>query len=117
MPSEEYLALKTRLGKKSVSRVKARLCDRGILSWISPKQSSVKNRSCIYTINEKELGKYIPDSGPATLGVGHSDPYVTEEGGTEAIFTAIYPIKILLIESQWGLGLKSLEVTGLKSRH
>ena len=86
-PSEEYLALKTGLGRKTVSRAKRRLSDRDILSWITPKQSSVKNRSCIYTINEKELDKYIPSSLPASLAVGHSDPSVAEEEVTESVGT------------------------------
>ena len=86
-PSGEYLAVKTGLGRKTVSRAKARLRDRGILSWISPKQSSVKNRSCIYTINEKELDKYLPNNAPASLAMGHSDPSVAEEEVTESIGT------------------------------
>jgi DNA-binding transcriptional regulator YhcF (GntR family) len=56
-PSEEYLAVKTGFGRKTVSRAKKNLRNRGILSWVSPEQSSIKNRSCIYTINEKELDK------------------------------------------------------------
>jgi len=86
-PSEEYLAVKTGLGRKTVSRAKVGLRDRGILSWISPKQSSVKNRSCIYTINEKELDKYLPNNAPASLAMGHSDPSVAEEEVTESIGT------------------------------
>ena len=86
-PSEEYLAVKTGLGRKTVSRAKVGLRDRGILSWISPKQSSVKNRSCIYTINEKELDKYLPNNAPTSLAMGHSDPSVAEEEVTESIGT------------------------------
>ena len=86
-PSEEYLAVKTGLGRKTVSRAKARLRDRGILSWVSPKQSSLKNRSCIYTINEKELDKYLPNNAPTSLAMGHSDPSVAEEEVTESIGT------------------------------
>ena len=83
-PSEEYLAVKTGLGRKTVSGAKVGLCDLGILSWISPKQSSIKNRS---TINEKELDKYLPKNAPASLAVGHSDPSVAEEEVTESIGT------------------------------
>ena len=86
-PSEEYLAVKTGLGRKTVSRAKVGLRDRGILSWISPKQSSVKNRSCIYTINEKELDKYLPNNAPASLAMGHCDPSLDEEEVTESIGT------------------------------
>ena len=86
-PSEEYLAIKTGFGRKTVSRAKARLRDRGILSWVSPKQSSLKNRSCIYTINEKELDKYLPNNAPTSLAMGHSDPSVAEEEVTESIGT------------------------------
>ena len=86
-PSEEYLAVKTGFGRKTVSRAKKSLRKRDILSWISPKQSSVKNRSCIYTINEKELDKYLPKNAPASLAVGHSDPSVAEEEVTESIGT------------------------------
>ena len=78
-PSEQYLATKTGLERRTVSRAKARLRDRGILSWISPKQNSVKNRSCIYTISEKELDKYLPNDAPTSLAMGHSDPSVAEE--------------------------------------
>ncbi|MDA8649572.1 helix-turn-helix domain-containing protein [Alphaproteobacteria bacterium] len=86
-PSEQYLATKTGLERRTVSRAKARLRDRGILSWISPKQSSVKNRSCIYTINEKELDKYLPNNAPTSLAMGHSDPSLDEEEVTESIGT------------------------------
>ena len=86
-PSEQYLATKTRLERKTVSRAKARLRDRGILSWVSPKQSSLKNRSCIYTINGKELDKYLPNNAPTSLAMGHSDPSVAEEEVTESIGT------------------------------
>ena len=86
-PSEQYLATKTWLERKTVSRAKARLRDRGILSWVSPKQSSLKNRSCIYTINEKELDKYLPNNAPTSLAMGHSDPSVAEEEVTESIGT------------------------------
>ena len=86
-PSEQYLATKTGLERKTVSRAKARLRDRGILSWVSPKQSSLKNRSCIYTINEKELDKYLPNNAPTSLAMGHSDPSVAEEEVTESIGT------------------------------
>ena len=128
-PSEEYLAVKTGLGRKTVSRAKARLRDRGILSWISPKQSSVKNRSCIYTINEKELDKYLPNNAPASLAMGHSDPSVAEEEVTESIgtghidpqvgsespksrviesvYTPTTPIKILLSDTDRVKRLKS----------
>ena len=84
-PSEEYLAVKTGFGRKTVSRAKNSLRNRAILSWASPKQSSIKNSSCIYTINEKELEKYIPHSAPVTLGVGHSDPSVAEEEVTKSV--------------------------------
>ena len=87
-PSEQYLATKTRLERKTVSRAKVGLRHRGILSWISPKQSSVKNRSCIYTINEKELDKYLPNNAPTSLAMGHSDPSVAEEEVTESIGTS-----------------------------
>ena len=87
-PSEECLGLKTGLGRKTVSRAKARLRDRGILSWISPKQSSVKNRSCIYTNNEKELDNYLPNNAPTSLAMGHSNPSVAEEEVTESIGTS-----------------------------
>ena len=120
-PSEEYLAVKTGFGRKTVSRAKKSLRNRGILSWVSPKQSSVKNSSCIYTINEKELDKYLPNTAPASLGVGHSDPSVAEEEVTESvgeghidpqvgsespksrviesIYTPTTPIKILLSDT------------------
>ena len=120
-PSEEYLAVKTGFGRKTVSRAKKSLRNRGILSWISPKQSSIKNSSCIYTIKEKVLDKYIPTSAPASLTVGHSDPSVAEEEVTESvgeghidpqvgsespkgsviesIYTPNYPIKILLSDT------------------
>ena len=120
-PSEEYLAVKTGFGRKTVSRAKKSLRNRGILSWISPKQSSIKNSSCIYTINEKELDKYLPNTAPASLGVGHSDPSVAEEEVTESvgeghidpqvgsespksrviesIYTPTTPIKILLSDT------------------
>jgi hypothetical protein len=109
------------LERKTVSRAKARLRDRGILSWVSPKQSSLKNRSCIYTINEKELDKYLPNNAPTSLAMGHSDPSVageevTESIGTghidpqvesespksrviESIYTPTTPIKILLSDT------------------
>jgi hypothetical protein len=51
------------------------------------KQSSIKNSSCIYTINEKELDKYMPSSFPASLAVGHSDPSMAEEEVTESVGT------------------------------
>ncbi|MDA8730596.1 helix-turn-helix domain-containing protein [Alphaproteobacteria bacterium] len=117
-PSEEYLAIKTGFGRKTVSRAKKNLRNRGVLSWVSPKQSSVKNSSCIYTINEKELDKYIPTISAA---VGHGDPSVAEEEVTESdgeghidpqvgsespkgsviesIYTPNYPIKILLSDT------------------
>ena len=120
-PSEEYLAVKTGFGRKTVSRAKKSLRNRGILSWVSPKQSSIKNSSCIYTIKEKVLDKYIPKSAPASLTVGHSDPSVAEEEVTESvgeghidpqvgsespkgsviesIYTPNYPIKILLSDT------------------
>ena len=120
-PSEEYLAVKTGFGRKTVSRAKKSLRNRGILSWVSPKQSSIKNSSCIYTINEKELDKYLPNSAPASLAVGHSDPSVAEEEVTESvgeghidpqvgsespksrviesIYTPTTPIKILLSDT------------------
>ena len=120
-PSKEYLAVKTGFGRKTVSRAKKSLRNRGILSWISPKQSSIKNSSCIYTIKEKVLDKYIPTSAPASLTVGHSDPSVAEEEVTESvgeghidpqvgsespkgsviesIYTPNYPIKILLSDT------------------
>jgi DNA-binding transcriptional regulator YhcF (GntR family) len=98
-PSEQYLATKTGLERKTVSRAKARLRDRGILSWVSPKQSSLKNRSCIYTINEKELDKYLPNNAPTSLAMGHSDPSVAEEEVTESIYTPTTPIKILLSDT------------------
>ena len=120
-PSEQYLATKTGLERKTVSRAKARLRDRGILSWVSPKQSSLKNRSCIYTINEKELDKYLPNNAPTSLTMGHSDPSeaggrVTESVGEshidpqvgsespksrviESIYTPTTPIKILLSDT------------------
>ena len=120
-PSEEYLTVKTGFGRKTVSRAKKSLRNRGILSWISPKQSSIKNSSCIYTIKEKVLDKYIPTSAPASLTVGHSDPSVAEEEVTEtvgeshidpqfgsdspkgsvieSIYTPNYPIKILLSDT------------------
>ena len=75
------------MARKTVSRAKVGLRDRGILSWISPKQSSMKNRSCIYTINEKELDKYLPNNAPTSLAMGHSDPSVAEEEVTESIGT------------------------------
>ena len=43
-PSEEYLAVKTGFGRKTVSRAKKSLRNRGILSWVSPKQSSIKEQ-------------------------------------------------------------------------
>ena len=86
-PSEEYLAVKTGFGRKTVSRAKKSLRNRGILSWVSSKQSSIKNSSCIYTINEKELDKYMPSSFPASLAVGHSDPSMAEEEVTESVGT------------------------------
>ena len=120
-PSEEYLAIKTGFSRKTVSRAKKNLRNRGVLSWVSPKQSSVKNSSCIYTIKEKVLDKYIPTSAPASLTVGHSDPSVAEEEVTESvgeghidpqvgsespkgsviesIYTPNYPIKILLSDT------------------
>ncbi|MDC6457793.1 helix-turn-helix domain-containing protein [Alphaproteobacteria bacterium] len=120
-PSEEYLAVKTGFGRKTVSRAKKSLRNRGILSWVSPKQSSVKNSSCIYTINEKKLDKYLPNTAPASLGMGHCDPSVAEEEVTgsvgeghidpqvgsespkgsviESIYTPNYPIKILLSDT------------------
>ena len=81
-PSKEYLAVKTGFGRKTVSRAKKSLRNRGILKWVSPKQSSIKNSSCIYTINEKELDKYIPTISAA---VGHSDPSVAAEEVTESV--------------------------------
>jgi len=120
-PSEEYLAVKTGFGRKTVSRAKVGLRDLGILSWVSPKQSRIKNSSCIYTINEKELDKYLPSTAPASLGMGHCDPSVAEEEVTESvgeshidrpvgsespkgsviesIYTPNYPIKILLSDT------------------
>jgi len=120
-PSEEYLALKTGFVRKTVSRAKNGLRNRGILSWVSPKQSIIKNSSCIYTINEKELEKYLPNTAPASLGVGHNDPTEAENGVTkslgeghidpqvgsqsptsrviESIYTPNYPIKILLSDT------------------
>lgn len=120
-PSEEYLAVKTGFGRKTVSRAKKSLRDRGILSWLSPKQSSAKNSSCIYTINEKELEKYLPNTAPASIGVGHSDPsdagsQVTKSVGKshvdtqvglesptgrviESIYTPTTPVKILLSDT------------------
>ena len=117
-PSEEYLAIKTGFCRKTVSRAKNSLRNRGILSWVSPKQSSIKNSSCIYTINEKELDKYIPTISAA---VGHSDPSVAAEEVTESvgeghidpqvgsespksrviesIYTPTTPIKILLSDT------------------
>ena len=86
-PSEEYLAVKTGFGRKTVSRAKKSLRNRGILSWVLSKQSSIKNSSCIYTINEKELDKYMPSSFPASLAVGHSDPSMAEEEVTESVGT------------------------------
>ena len=86
-PSEQYLATKTGLERKTVSRAKARLRDRGILSWVSPKQSSLKNRSCIYANTEKELDKYLPNNAPTSLAMGHSDPSVAEEEVTDSIGT------------------------------
>ena len=98
-PSEEYLAVKTGFGRKTVSRAKKSLRKRDILSWISPKQNNDKNSSCRYTINEKELDKYLPNTAPASIGVGHSDP--SEAGGrvTESIYTPTTPIKILLSDT------------------
>jgi DNA-binding transcriptional regulator YhcF (GntR family) len=120
-PSEEYLAIKTGFCRKTVSRAKNSLRNRGILSWVSPKQSSIKNSSCIYTINEKELDNYLPNIASASLGVAHSDPSVVEEEVTESvgeghidpqvgsespkgsvvesIYTPNYPIKILLSDT------------------
>jgi len=120
-PSEEYLAIKTGFGRKTVSRAKKSLSNRGILSWVSPKQSSIKNSSCIYTINEKELDKYLPNTAPASLGMGHCDPSVAAEEVTESvgeghidtqvgsespkgrviesIYTPTTPIKILLSDT------------------
>ena len=120
-PSEEYLAVKTGFGRKTVSRAKKSLRKRDILSWISPKQSSDKNSSCRYTIKEKELDKYLPNTAPASIGVGHSDPSeaggrVTESVGEshidpqvgsesptsrviESIYTPTTPIKILLSDT------------------
>ena len=120
-PSEEYLAVKTGFGRKTVSRAKNSLRNRGILSWVSPKQSSIKNSSCIYTINEKELDNYLPNIASASLGVAHSDPSVVEEEVTESvgvghidpqvgsespegrviesIYTPTTPIKILLSDT------------------
>ena len=120
-PSEEYLAIKTGFCRKTVSRAKNSLRNRGILSWVSPKQSSIKNSSCIYTINEKELDNYLPNIASASLGVAHSDPSVVEEEVTESvgvghidpqvgsespegrviesIYTPTTPIKILLSDT------------------
>ena len=120
-PSEEYLAVKTGFGRKTVSRAKNSLRKRDILSWISPNQSNDKNSSCRYTINEKELDKYLPNTAPASIGVGHSDPSeaggrVTEPVGEshidpqvgsesptsrviESIYTPTTPIKILLSDT------------------
>jgi len=120
-PSEQYLATKTGFERRTVSRAKVGLRDLGILSWVSPKQSRIKNSSCIYTINEKELDKYLPSTAPASLGMGHCDPSVAEEEVTESvgeshidrpvgsespkgsviesIYTPNYPIKILLSDT------------------
>jgi DNA-binding transcriptional regulator YhcF (GntR family) len=120
-PSEQYLATKTGFERRTVSRAKVGLRDLGILSWISPKQSSIKNSSCIYTINEKELDKYLPNTSPASLEMGHCAPSVVEEEVTESvgkshivrpvgsespkgsviesIYTPNYPIKILLSDT------------------
>ncbi|MDC0967218.1 helix-turn-helix domain-containing protein [Alphaproteobacteria bacterium] len=120
-PSEEYLAIKTGFCRKTVSRAKNSLRNRGILSWVSPKQSSIKNSSCIYTINEKELDNYLPNIASASLGVAHSDPSFVEEEVTESvgvghidpqvgsespegrviesIYTPTTPIKILLSDT------------------
>jgi DNA-binding transcriptional regulator YhcF (GntR family) len=120
-PSEEYLAVKTGFGRKTVSRAKKSLRNRGVLSWVSPKQSSDKNSSCRYTINEKELDKYLPNTASASLGVGLSDPSVAAEEVTESvgeghidtqvgsesskrrviesIYTPTTPIKILLSDT------------------
>ena len=133
-PSEEYLAVKTGFGRKTVSRAKVGLRDLGILSWVSPKQSRIKNSSCIYTINEKELDKYLPSTAPASLGMGHCDPSVAEEEVTESvgeshidrpvgsespkgsviesIYTPNYPIKILLSDTDRVKRLKN-DVGGL----
>jgi len=120
-PSEEYLAVKTGFGRKTVSRAKKSLRNRGILNWVSPKQSRIKNSSCIYTINEKELDKHLPNTAPASLGMGHCDPSVAVEAvkgsvgeshidtqvGSESptsmviesIYTPTTPIKILLSDT------------------
>ena len=133
-PSEEYLAIKTGFGRKTVSRAKKSLSNRGILSWVSPKQSSIKNSSCIYTINEKELDKYLPNTAPASLGMGHCDPSVAAEEVTESvgeghidtqvgsespkgrviesIYTPTTPIKILLSDTDRVKRLKN-DVGGL----
>ena len=84
-PSEEYLAIKTGFCRKTVSRAKNSLRNRGILSWVSPKQSSIKNSSCIYTINEKELDKHLLNTSPASLGVSHSDTSEAENGVTKSL--------------------------------
>ena len=133
-PSEEYLVVKTGFGRKTVSRAKVGLRDLGILSWVSPKQSRIKNSSCIYTINEKELDKHLPNIAPASLGMGHCDPSVAEEEVTESvgeshidrpvgsespkgsviesIYTPNYPIKILLSDTDRVKRLKN-DVGGL----
>ena len=133
-PSEQYLATKTGFERRTVSRAKVGLRDLGILSWVSPKQSRIKNSSCIYTINEKELDKYLPSTAPASLGMGHCDPSVAEEEVTESvgeshidrpvgsespkgsvlesIYTPNYPIKILLSDTDRVKRLKN-DVGGL----
>ena len=133
-PSEQYLATKTGFERRTVSRAKVGLRDLGILSWVSPKQSRIKNSSCIYTINEKELDKYLPSTAPASLGMGHCDPSVAEEEVTESvgeshidrpvgsespkgsviesIYTPNHPIKILLSDTDRVKRLKN-DVGGL----
>ena len=81
-PSEEYLAVKTGFGRKTVSRAKKSLRNRVTSSaGYRRSKAAIKNSSCIYTIKEKELDKYLPNTAPASLGVGHSDPSVAEGRG------------------------------------
>ncbi|MDB4852976.1 helix-turn-helix domain-containing protein [Alphaproteobacteria bacterium] len=120
-PSENTLAEQAGMSRKSVGRAKQKLLKLGLLTWYSPRQSEVKNSSCVYRIDENKLDEFQPVRKKMIKRLGQIDPpavtvMVNETNGVrqndsivepicldswviKSIYTPTTPIKILLSDT------------------
>ena len=120
-PSEDTLAEQAGMSRKSVGRAKQKLSKLGLLTWYSPRQSEVKNSSCVYRIDENKLDEFQPVRKKMIKRLGQIDPptvtvMVNETNGVrqnvsnvepicpdswviKSIYTPTTPIKILLSDT------------------